>query len=61
MIQNTYYTPQWIHVLDFDIKIAIHLILGYHQWDEEQDMEKQLKVGDPHCLPLYFYILNFEF
>ena len=48
-------------MLDFDIKIAIHLILGYHQWDEEQDMEKQLKVGDPHCLPLYFYILIFLF
>ena len=36
-------THKWIHFLDFDVKVLIHLRLGFKDWNEYKHQEGQLK------------------
>ena len=37
-------THKYIHQADFVVRVLIHLRLDLQQWDEEKEMEVQLKV-----------------
>ena len=42
---NQNHCLQWIHWIDFDVKVVVHLRLGHLEWNQWKHLEGDIKVG----------------